>query len=171
MSLLTKIDDAADSFKLMAVNIYRLLEGLKSDLAIPLQTKNISMDWNITQDVTVNGNEHLLYAVFRNLTDNVIRYAGKDVSIFISKYNEDNDFYYFSYSDNGAGIRDESHLSRLFERFYRIDEGRTRETGGSGLGLSIVKNAIAFHKGTISVKNRAGGGLEFIFTLAKRQIL
>jgi signal transduction histidine kinase len=90
-----------------------------------------------------------------------------NVNIFVKMYNEDSDFYYFSYSDTSIGIPDEQHLSRLFERFYRINKGRTRETGGSGLGLSIVKNAIAFHKGTTVAKNRADGGLEFLFTLKK----
>jgi signal transduction histidine kinase len=82
-------------------------------------------------------------------------------------YSEDKDFYYFSYLDTGIGIPEERHLNRLFERFYRISEGRTRETGGTGLGLSIVKNAVLFHRGNIIVKNRKEGGLEFLFTLRK----
>jgi len=124
------------------------------------------MQWNIPDDLTVNGNQNLLYAVFRNLTDNVIRYAGENIKIRISMYNEDKDFYYFSFYDTGCGIANENHLNRLFERFYRINEGRTRDSGGSGLGLSIVKNAVAFHKGSITVKNRKEGGLEFLFTVA-----
>jgi signal transduction histidine kinase len=167
MGLLTKIEDAPQSFQAEQINISHLLEGLKKDLEFPLQEKNIKMEWNIPENITITGNRNLLYSIFRNLTDNAIRYAGDDITIQIQKYNEDKDFYYFSYSDNGIGIPKEHHLNRLFERFYRISEGRTRDTGGSGLGLSIVKNAILFHKGTIVAKNKANGGLEFLFTLKK----
>ncbi|MDR2840352.1 MAG: hypothetical protein LBV75_03660, partial [Paludibacter sp.] len=167
MSLITKIEEAPQSFRLETVDLGDLLTNLKSDMEILLQEKSIKMEWKPNEKIVIQGNRNLLYSIFRNLTDNAIRYAGTNVNILIKKYNEDKDFYYFSYSDSGVGIPDEQHLSRLFERFYRINEGRTRDTGGSGLGLSIVKNAIAFHKGTIVAKNRAGGGLEFLFTLKK----
>ena len=74
---------------------------------------------------------------------------------------------HLSYYDTGCGVP-QQHLSRLFERFYRISEGRTRDDGGSGLGLSIVRNAIAFHGGEIRVVNRAPHGLQFFFSLRKR---
>ncbi|MDR0660266.1 MAG: HAMP domain-containing histidine kinase [Prevotellaceae bacterium] len=167
IGLITKIEELPQSFKVEKININNLLSNLKADLEIPLTDRVISIEWNIVDSITVNGNVNLIYSVFRNLTDNVIRYAGNNVKITVAIYNEDKDFYYFSFADNGIGIADESHLNRLFERFYRINEGRTRDSGGSGLGLSIVKNAVLFHRGTITVKNRQDGGLEFLFKLPK----
>ena len=167
MALITKMEEAPQSFKLEDIDIIQILQKLKKDLSPSLEEKNIDMQWTFPDSLIVKGNQNLLYSIFRNLTDNAIHYAGEGIKIHISKYNEDKDFYYFSFHDTGAGIPDEKHLTRLFERFYRINEGRTRETGGSGLGLSIVKNAIAFHKGTIMAKNRKEGGLEFLFKLHK----
>ena len=168
LGLLTKIEDTPRSFSTEEVNIVKLIEDLKNDLEYALKEKNTTMECDIPENTEVVGNKNLLYAIFRNLTDNAIRYAGSNISIQIKKYNEDKDFYYFSFADNGTGIPETHHLNRLFERFYRINEGRTRDTGGSGLGLSIVKNAVLFHHGTIIVKNRETGGLEFLFTLRKK---
>jgi signal transduction histidine kinase len=167
MGLITKIEEAPDSFPLAPVGIKSLIADVCMDLEKALQEKSISVDCRITDDVVITGSRHLLYSVFCNLTENVVRYAGTGVTIIIHQYNEDKDYYYFSYADTGAGITDEQHFVRLFERFYRVNEGRTRETGGSGLGLSIVKNAVTFHKGNITAKNRTGGGLEVLFTLGK----
>ncbi|MCL1849900.1 MAG: HAMP domain-containing histidine kinase [Bacteroidetes bacterium] len=167
MSLLTKIEDAPQSFCFEPVNVPKMLEELKKEYEIILHEKSMNMEWQIPENLHIFGNHNLLYAIFRNLTDNAVRYAGNNTSIHIHLYNEDKDYYYFSYFDTGIGISEEQHLNRLFERFYRIGEGRTRETGGSGLGLSIVKNAVLFHKGVIVAKNRVGGGLEFLFTFKK----
>lgn len=167
MSLITKIEEVPLSFKKEEVRIEELLYNLKEELNERLIEKNIRFEWKNMEPVIVPGNRNLLYSIFRNLMDNAIRYAGTNITVGVNKYNEDKDFYYFSFSDTGTGINGEHHLNRIFERFYRVNEGRTRDTGGSGLGLSIVKNAILFHKGTIVAKNRAGGGLEFLFKLAK----
>ena len=105
--------------------------------------------------------------VLYNLIDNAINYAGENITIGIDNYMEDSEFYYFSFYDTGRGIEEE-HLERIFDRFYRVNQGRSRKTGGSGLGLSIVKNAVLFHKGQITAKNRKDGGLEFIFSLRKK---
>ncbi|MCL1937090.1 MAG: ATP-binding protein [Candidatus Azobacteroides sp.] len=165
MSLLSKINEAPSAFRFKPFRLQDIIEKVKSDLDEPLRTKGITINSTIPPDFTIVGNESLIYSVFRNLIDNVISHAGENVAVNIHKYNQEGRFAYFSFSDNGVGIADDKHLNRLFERFYRVSEGRTRETGGSGLGLAIVKNAINFHGGTVSVKNRIHGGLEFLFQL------
>ncbi|MBQ5616197.1 MAG: sensor histidine kinase, partial [Bacteroidaceae bacterium] len=80
---------------------------------------------------------------------------------------ENNDSYCtIRFEDDGCGV-EEKQLPRLFERFYRVDKGRSRQMGGTGLGLAIVKHAVQFHGGTISVANRETGGLQFEFSLRK----
>lgn len=142
------------------------MEEIRIDLTDKLIECKIRFHSLIKKELIINGSYSLLYSIFRNLIDNSISYAGQNTDIYIDNYTEDENYYYFSYYDTGTGV-DEKHLNRLFERFYRVSEGRTRDTGGSGLGLSIVKNAILFHKGDIQVKNHTGGGLEFLFTLKK----
>lgn len=157
MSLIAKMEEAPNLFVLENVNLNQLLLKLKDDVSDNLKLRNCILEWELPQDVMIMGNAILLYSLFRNLTDNALRYAGENITIHISLYNEDDDFYYFLFYDTGVGIPEEHHLNRLFERFYRVNEGRTRESGGSGLGLSIVRNAVAFHKGKITVKNRKNG--------------
>lgn len=114
----------------------------------------------------INADASMLYSIFRNLLDNAVAYAGKGVRVRIDCFRSDGQFYYFSFSDNGIGVA-EKHLTRIFERFYRVDKGRSRKLGGTGLGLAIVKNAVQLHGGTISARNVQGGGLEFVFKLQR----
>jgi signal transduction histidine kinase len=164
MSLITKMEEAPGTFQLDSVCINDLLTELKNDLQLVLQENKIEMEWYIPNNLTIQGNQNLLYSIFRNLTENVINYAGRNINILIT-CNQDKHFCHFTFSDNGVGISDTSHLNRIFERFYRINEGRTRDSGRTGLGLSIVKNAVAFHKGSIRARNRENGGLEFLFSI------
>ena len=131
-----------------------------------LQAASMQLVCDIPANLTMQGNVSLVYALFRNLTENSIRYAGPHTEVRVNCYNATPDCLYFSFSDTGRGVPEE-HLPRLFERFYRVSEGRTRNEGGTGLGLSIVRNAVRFHHGDISVRNRKEGGLEFLFTLRR----
>lgn len=166
VSLISKIEEAPAQFQTEKVNLSQLLEEVRIDLANGLEDNDIKLNVSVKDHLVINGNYTLLYSIFRNLIDNTINYAGSHISINITNYMEDDDYLYFSYCDTGIGV-EEQYLPRLFERFYRVNEGRTRNTGGSGLGLSIVKNAVLFHKGEIQVKNRVEGGLEFFFTFKK----
>lgn len=166
VSLLSKIEETPSRFAMEKISVAQLLNDLRIDLSEKLHKKNISLQILVNEQLKINGNYTLLYSVFRNLMDNSITYSGENVDIQINNYFQDEQFLYFSYSDNGVGVA-EQHLNRLFERFYRVQEGRTRETGGSGLGLSIVKNAIRLHGGAIQARSREGGGLEFLFTIKK----
>ena len=131
-----------------------------------MEEKKITARNLLPDNISIQGNSSLLYSIFRNLTDNAIAYAGTNISITVSCFRQDEQFYYFSFADTGIGIGAE-HLGRIFERFYRVDKGRSRKLGGTGLGLAIVKNAVLLHGGTIFAKNNPEGGLEFIFSLAK----
>jgi two-component system OmpR family sensor kinase/two-component system phosphate regulon sensor histidine kinase PhoR len=166
VSIISKIEEAPSQFTIETLNLALLVNEVRIDLSDKLAARHISFVSSIDDKLTLKGNYTLLYSIFRNLADNSISYAGEHIEIHISQYAEDEHSFYFSYYDTGTGVN-EQHLPRLFERFYRVSEGRTRDTGGSGLGLSIVKNAILFHKGDIQVKNRINGGLEFLFTLKK----
>lgn len=166
IALITKTEEAAELFEKGEINIHDTIQEVIEDLHVTLESHGIAVKNNIANSLKIEGNKTLIYAIFRNLVENSINYAGDNIQIAIDNYTEDKEFYYFSYYDTGRGVGEE-HLDRLFERFYRIGEGRSRQTGGSGLGLSIVKNAVLFHKGEISAKNRKEGGLEFLFSLKK----
>ncbi len=166
VSLISKMEEAPTQFAMEKVNMSQLINDVRIDLTDKLKENDIQLLVSIKDDLVINGNYTLLYSIFRNLMDNSIGYAGQHIFIDINNYMEDQEYIYFSYFDTGKGV-DEQYLPRLFERFYRVNEGRTRDTGGSGLGLSIVRNAVLFHKGEIQVRNHSGGGLEFFFTLKK----
>ena len=167
ISTLTRIDEAPGLVSKERVDLSKLIADILEDTAIALKEKNIRI-YNKTEALMLVcvGSQSLLYSVFRNLIDNTVAYAGEGIDIYIECNTEDPDYLFFSYSDNGVGIPN-AHLERIFERFYRIDKGRSRKVGGTGLGLSIVKNAILLHGGTINAKQRPGGGLEFVFSIRR----
>lgn len=168
ITILNKIEETGNYFAFNAINIQKIVEEIVDEHYSLIKENKIKVKINVDPTITVYGNESLILSIFRNLMGNSLNYAGKNITIEIKVYNQDENYYYFSFSDNGIGIPDE-HLSRIFERFYRIDSGRSRKLGGTGLGLAIVKNAVSLHKGEITVKNKQGGGVEFLFSLPKNK--
>ncbi|TGY61032.1 sensor histidine kinase [Parabacteroides distasonis] len=166
ISVLNRLDEASKMFDLTEVNITKLIAEIQKECSQDMEEKHITSEIILPGDPTVVGNNSLLYSIFRNLYDNAIAYAGENIKISVNCYKEDPKYYYFSFSDNGVGIPEE-HINRIFERFYRVDKGRSRKIGGTGLGLSIVKNGVNFHKGQISAKSSPGKGVTFFFTLKK----
>lgn len=167
ISVLNRLDEASEMFDLTEVNITKLIAEMQKECSQDMEEKHITSEIILPGDPTVFGNNSLLYSIFRNLYDNAIAYAGENIKITVNCYKEDPKYYYFSFSDNGVGIPEE-HINRIFERFYRVDKGRSRKIGGTGLGLSIVKNGVNFHKGQISAKSSPGKGVTFFFTLKKK---
>ncbi len=165
ISTLNRMDYAADMFSMKPVNVSRVVADIVKETELKAISKKIAVCNCLSQDIIVNGNETLIYSIFSNLMDNALNYAGDGATVIICAY-EHRDDWQFSFSDNGLGI-DTEHLPRIFERFYRIDKGRSRSLGGTGLGLSIVKNAVTLHGGSIIAKTEEGGGLRFEFTLKK----
>lgn len=166
ISTLTRMEEAPNMTDKEPVNISVMLQNMLNEVALQLEEKQITVENLIPDELIVPGNPSMLYSIFRNLTDNAIAYAGTDIQITIKCFRQGEKFHYFSFADTGCGVSSE-HLGRLFERFYRVDKGRSRKLGGTGLGLAIVKNAVLLHGGSIFAKNNPDGGLEFIFTLAK----
>ena len=168
ISVLTRMDEAANMIDMERVDISVLVGNIINEVALELEEKHITIVDSLKKGIQIKGNYSLLYSIFRNLMDNAIAYAGTNIQININCFREDENFYYFSFSDTGVGVPAE-HLNRLFERFYRVEKGRSRKRGGTGLGLAIVKNAVIIHGGNISAKSSQSGGLEFVFTLGKEK--
>lgn len=166
ISTLNKIDEGKRLFQKEPCDLAQVINDVLFDVHLQIEQKKCVVLRNYNNSMPLHGNRSLLYSIFRNLTDNTLAYSGEHIVIDINCYREDEQFYYFSFSDNGVGVAEE-HLGKVFERFYRVDKGRSRKVGGTGLGLAIVKNAVLLHKGTISAKSVSTGGLSFIFSLRK----
>ena len=165
ISTLNRLDDGSDMIDFEAVDITQMVADITKETALARQEHKMTFDNLLPERIVVKGNRSLLYSVFRNLTDNAIAYAGEGRMITLEAKEQGNKWH-FIFRDNGQGVPPE-HLARLFERFYRVDKGRSRKMGGTGLGLAIVKNAVLLHGGTIRVSNLPKGGLKFEFTIKK----
>ena len=174
MSALTKLDEIDDDRSearqaYRPVDVLQIIQSALDDTALQLQEKGIAPSLQLPQHVEVLGDQSLIYSIFRNLIDNAIAYAtgASLLSITCAEVEkEGRHFYEFIVSDNGQGV-EAQHLTHLFERFYRVDKGRSRKLGGTGLGLAIVKNAVVAHGGQATALSTPGGGLTIRFTLAR----
>ncbi|MCF0208966.1 MAG: two-component sensor histidine kinase, partial [Bacteroidaceae bacterium] len=169
ISMLTRIDDVPTGFEKTDCNLHEIVDNVATDLASNLQKHGDIVQNNIPADCTLQGNYSLLYSIFRNLVDNSIAYAGENITITVetsSTVNSQQSIIEVIYADNGKGIP-EQHLPYIFERFYRVDKGRSRSMGGTGLGLAIVKHAVILHDSHIEAIQAPNGGLQFNFTLKR----
>ena len=160
------MDEASQLIQKEPVVLNDLIDEVADEMALRPADQRLRVNVDFPKRVVIEGNPALLGSIFRNLADNAAAYSGGR-DIYIRLLDDTPDECTILFADNGIGVGEE-HLPHLFERFYRVDKGRSRKLGGTGLGLSIVKNAVMIHGGTISVRNRDRGGLEFTFTLKKK---
>lgn len=163
IALITKIEEAPELLTIEDINIRTVTDEVFDEFSSSVKDQGIIIENRIPEGLDIKGNPSLIYAIFRNLVENSIRYAGPGITICVECSTSDG-VAHFKYADNGKGISKE-HLERIFERFYRIPEENGHRAEGSGLGLSIVRNAIAFHGGIVNASNVIPHGLCFQFSL------
>ena len=168
VSLITRMEDGSALINRKEVVINEIIDEIAEELAVMPEDERLKLHTDFGEEVVVDGNPSLIGSIFRNLTENAIAYSeGKN--IYISLLENSEKACHIRFEDDGKGV-EPKHLPHLFERFYRVDKGRSRQKGGTGLGLAIVKHAVQFHGGTITATNRPNGGLRFDFTLSKHNI-
>lgn len=146
-------------------DIKALVREVFKDLEVNARQRNITLAFKEGADRAYNvmADREGIRQVLTNLINNSIKYGVEGGITKVSFYVMDKQIL-IEVSDNGIGI-EEKHLKHLFDRFYRVDKSRSRESGGSGLGLSIVKHLIEAHQQTINVRSTPGKGSTFGFTL------
>ena len=165
VSLITRMEDGSALIGKERFVINDIIDEVAKELEMLPEDERLMLHSNFNDEVIIEGNQSLIGSIFRNLTENAIAYSeGRNIYISLLENNER--LCRIRFEDDGKGV-EQKHLSHLFERFYRVDKGRSRQKGGTGLGLAIVKHAVQFHGGTIIVTNRPNGGLRFEFTLNK----
>lgn len=167
ISLLNNIEEASGRFVSENIKLHECVKEVEDDLFYKIREKGATIHTDIDENLEIEGIYLLIYSLFRNLIENSIEHAGENIDIYIKVLSADKEYIHLTLYDNGKGVPS-GHLERLFERFYRVEAGRSRSSGGSGLGLSIVRNAVTLHRGNITVRNREEGGLEFRFCLSRK---
>lgn len=156
---LVKMDKNAASVIITEVNVNEFVEQILKQLQPIADKRNIEIIFESVRPVTAQMDEVKLGMAFRNLIENAIKYNYDNGWVRVS-LNADHKFFYLKVSDSGVGIPEELQ-DNIFERFYRVDKARSRETGGNGLGLAITRNAILLHRGSIKVHSVEKQGTTF----------
>lgn len=162
LSTIAKLENAGRGTPREKVDMHELTSNIFTELQ-NINHNNMEFRFSIPQECFVFGNYNLIYGMIMNLVRNAFFYShGTFCQLDLIKRVKNH--YVFLFYDDGTGVSEE-HLPHMFERFYRIDKGRSRKNGGSGLGLPIVQNSIRIMGGEIVVRNHSPHGLEFEFTL------
>mgnify|MGYP003293277758 CR=1 FL=1 len=158
MSTLSQLDAANLSRPTVEIDAAIIIRQIAEETLSQFEERNIKLRISsIPSSLPMQGDYSLVYSLFSNIFSNTIAYA-TDASFFEVNVKISKDMYIFYFVDNGIGIP-QKHLPHIFERFYRIDKGRSRRLGGTGLGLAIVKNIALQYGGYVLASNTAGGGL------------
>lgn len=162
MNTLSRLDEAKDMMKTKLaktkpIDVTTVIRQIQEETAIQFREQNIQLQIQMPESMPMQGDSSLLYSLFRNIFNNTLAYA-TDATYFRVRAEAIGDRYSFTFIDNGVGVPAE-HLPHIFERFYRIDKGRSRRLGGTGLGLAIVKNIALQYNGSALASPTPGGGL------------
>jgi two-component system phosphate regulon sensor histidine kinase PhoR len=166
---LSRLESATPGLKFAPLNAAQYLEDLAEEYRRRPQAADYQIDVTASPALgSIEGDDEKLVHVFGNLVENAFKYTPKGSRIELGATAAGADEVEFFVRDNGPGIPP-ADLSHIFERFYRVEKGRSRETGGTGLGLSIVKHIVQLHGGRVWAENRDGGGLVIFVRLPRKQ--
>jgi two-component system phosphate regulon sensor histidine kinase PhoR len=164
--ILSKLESFESDEQPVKFNIKGLVDEVVNGFSSVLERYELEIICDVSEDLPkVEGLPNEIETVLQNLIDNAIKYGAQGKQIYISAAEEENQIK-ISISDQGLGIPADDQ-PRIFERFYRVDKGRSRQLGGTGLGLSIVKHIVQRHQGQIWVESEPGRGSTFHFTIPK----
>ena len=171
LDLITQLESSTLKLKVTSFDILKLTEEIIEDLEISASKRNIKIIFNKNYDkqILVEADKNRIEQVITNLVSNSINYGSEKGTTEIS-FESNVEKIIVKVNDNGEGISEEN-MPRLFQRFFRVDESRSRSQGGSGLGLAIVKHIIDAHNENIYVQSTVGVGSEFSFSLKKSKVL
>ncbi len=166
--MLSRIETKEFQLKVEVVSVRDFIDDVIDFVKDLAEKKRISLARNeIPSSLAIQADRSYLEQILINLLDNAIKYTPEGGRVTVSTIEKDSKDIQFSVEDNGIGIPKED-LSRIFERFYRVDKGRSKELGGTGLGLSIVKHLVQAHGGKVWVESQPGKGSIFYFTLPRQ---